>query len=104
MPSRSATAALVSRRLACAPCRWPSTIDSPAVPPRPQFALTGEYPLARFLWIAVNYKPGSQLDPLRREFVKYVYSAAGQSDVVKDGYFPVTPQIAAKALASVGLE
>jgi phosphate transport system substrate-binding protein len=82
----------------------PLAVDdtSPAVPPRPQFALTGEYPLARFLWIAVNYKPGSQLDPLRQEFIKYVYSAAGQSDVVKDGYYPVTPQIAQKALASVG--
>jgi len=83
----------------------PLAVDdiSPAVPPRPQFALTGEYPLARFLWIAVNYKPGGHLDPLRQEFIKYVYSAAGQSDVVKDGYFPVTPQIAEKALSSVGL-
>jgi phosphate transport system substrate-binding protein len=76
---------------------------SPAVLPRPQFALTGEYPLARFLWIAVNCKPGSQLDPLRQEFLRYVYSAQGQSDVVKDGYFPVTPPIAASALTSVGM-
>jgi phosphate transport system substrate-binding protein len=76
---------------------------SPAVPPRPQYALTGEYPLARFLWIAVNVKPGSPMDPLRQEFIRYVYSAAGQSDVVKDGYFPVTPQIATKSLATVGL-
>ncbi len=75
----------------------------PAVPPRPEYALTGEYPLARFLWIAVNYKPGTPLDPLRQEFIRYVYSAQGQSDVVKDGYFPVSQQIAEKALASVGL-
>ena len=76
---------------------------SPAVPPRPQFALTGEYPLARFLWVAVNYKPGSELDPLRKEFIKYIYSLPGQSDVVKDGYFPVSREIADKALKSVGL-
>ena len=83
----------------------PLAIDeaSPAVPPQPQFALTGEYPLARFLWISVNYKPGSALDPLRGEFVKYVYSAAGQDDVVKDGYYPVSAAIATKALESVGI-
>jgi len=77
--------------------------NSPYVPPEARFALGGEYPLARFLWIAVNYKPGSQLDPLRAQFIRYVYSRQGQSDVVKDGYYPVTPEIAAKALASVGL-
>lgn len=77
--------------------------EAPAVPPRAQYALDGEYPLARFLWIAVNYQPRSQLDPLRAEFIKYVYSADGQSDVVKDGYFPVTPDVAKKSLASVGL-
>jgi len=77
--------------------------NSPAVPPEARYALDGEYPLARFLWIAVNYKPGSQLDPLRAQFIQYVYSRQGQSDVVKDGYYPVTPEIAAKALASVGL-
>lgn len=77
--------------------------NSPYVPPEARYALGGEYPLARFLWIAVNYKPGSQLDPLRAEFIRYVYSRQGQSVVVKDGYYPVTPEIAAKALASVGL-
>ncbi|HEY4309601.1 MAG TPA: PstS family phosphate ABC transporter substrate-binding protein [Pirellulales bacterium] len=84
----------------------PLAVDdhSPAVPPRPQYALTGEYPLARFLWVAVNYQPGSQLDPLRREVIRYIYSAAGQSDVVKDGYYPVSADIAAKALASVGIK
>ncbi|HEY2839131.1 MAG TPA: PstS family phosphate ABC transporter substrate-binding protein [Pirellulales bacterium] len=83
----------------------PLAVDahSPAVPPEARYALGGEYPLARFLWIAVNYKPGSQLDPLRAQFIRYVYSRQGQSDVVKDGYYPVTPEIAAKALASVGL-
>lgn len=83
----------------------PLAVDesSTAVPPRPEYALTGEYPLARFLWIAVNYQPGSKLDPLREEFIKYVYTAPGQSDVVKDGYFPVSAQIAKKALQSVGV-
>jgi phosphate transport system substrate-binding protein len=77
---------------------------SPFVPATPDHAYTGDYPLARFLYIYVNYKPGSELDPLRREFVKYVLSKQGQTDVLKDGYFPITAEIALKALASVGIK
>ena len=74
-----------------------------AIPPEPQFAYSGEYPLARFLYLSVNHKPGSQLDPLRREFLKYVLSATGQGDVLKDGYLPVTGPVAKRALESVGI-
>ena len=70
----------------------------------PDNAYTGEYPLARFLYVYVNYKPGGELDPLRREFVKYIFSKQGQSDVVKDGYFPVPAAIAREALESVGVK
>jgi phosphate transport system substrate-binding protein len=70
----------------------------------PDNAYTGEYPLARFLFAYTNYKPGSQLDPLRREFIKYVFSKQGQQDVVKDGYFPVPAAIASEQLKSVGIE
>ena len=73
------------------------------IPASPQYAYTGEYPLARFLWLSVNYKPGSDLDPLRAEFIKYVFSKEGQRIVVKDGYFPVSARIAADALKRVGL-
>jgi len=66
-------------------------------------AYTGEYPLARFLYMYVNVKPNSELDPLRREFIKYVFSKQGQEDVVKDGYFPVTSPVAREALKSVGI-
>jgi phosphate transport system substrate-binding protein len=52
----------------------------------------------------VNFKPGSELDPLRREFIKYIFSKQGQMDVVKDGYFPVTAPIARKTLESVGIK
>ena len=36
----------------------------------PENAYTGEYPLARFLMVYVNHRPGGQLDPLRRDCVK----------------------------------
>jgi len=77
--------------------------SSAMIPATPEFAYTGEYPLARFLYIYVNHKPGSELDPLRREFIKYVFSAQGQNDVVKDGYFPVTAKIARDTLESLGI-
>jgi phosphate transport system substrate-binding protein len=67
-------------------------------------AYTSEYPLSRFLFVYVNYKPGSQLEPLRAEFLKYVLSAQGQSDVVKDGYFPITADVAKRGLAKVGIQ
>ena len=77
---------------------------SKAVPVEPEFAYTGEFPLARFLYISVNHKPGSELDPLRREFIRYMLSAEGQADVKKDGYLPITAAVARRALESVGLK
>jgi len=69
----------------------------------PEFAYTGKYPLSRFLYIYVNLKPGAPLDPLRKEFLQYVLSKDGQSDVIKDGYFPVNAKIASEELAKIGI-
>ena len=69
----------------------------------PKFAYSGEYPLSRFLYLSVNHKPGTALDPMRAEFIRYVLSATGQGDVKKDGYLPVTAPIAKRSLGSVGL-
>src|SRR5690606_41628479 len=35
------------------------------------------FPLSRFLLVAVNYRPGSTLDPLRREVIQDIYSRQG---------------------------
>ncbi len=61
------------------------------------------YPLSRFLLLATNYKPGSRLDPLRREFIRFIYSRQGQQVVVKDGYLPLSLPLCQRALAEVGL-
>ena len=66
-------------------------------------ASTGDYPLARFLYMYVNHRPGSQMEPLRREFIKLVFSKQGQEIVIKDGYFPVTAQIAKEDLGKIGV-
>jgi len=49
----------------------------------------GTYPLARFLYIYINKDPAKPLDPLVREFLKFVLSKEGQEVVVKDGYLPI---------------
>ncbi len=60
-------------------------------------AMSGDYPLARFLLIYINKKPGEPMDKLTAEFVRYVLSKEGQEVVVKDGYFPMSADLAAEA-------
>ena len=64
---------------------------------------TGDYPLGRFLFIYVNKKPGEELSPLQREFLKYVFSREGQAKVVDAQYFPMRADEAAEELAKVGI-
>lgn len=73
------------------------------VPAEPANAYTGKYPLARFLYVSLNYKPGSQLDPLRAEFIKYLFSRQGQEVVIANGYMPVLAKHAKSGLKNVGL-
>jgi len=74
------------------------------IPAEADYAYSGDYPLARFLYLSVNYKPGSKLDDLRAEFVRYVFSKNGQEDVLKDGYLPVPASVANQELQAVGLK
>jgi phosphate transport system substrate-binding protein len=57
--------------------------------------LSGKYPLARFLYIYVNKKPGRPMDKLTAEFLRFVLSKEGQEVVIKDGYFPLPAKPAA---------
>jgi phosphate transport system substrate-binding protein len=59
------------------------------VEPTQDNAMSGTYPLARFLLIYVNKKPGQPIDTLTGEFIRFVLSKNGQEIVVKDGYFPL---------------
>ena len=63
------------------------------VEPTYENCLSGDYPIARFLFVYVNKKPGAPLDKLTGEFIKFVQSKQGQEVVVKDGYFPLTKAI-----------
>jgi phosphate transport system substrate-binding protein len=64
-------------------------------------AYAGKYPLARFLYVYINRAPGKTLDPLMREFVRFVFSKDGQEAVIKDGYFPVPSSIAKEETGKV---
>jgi len=78
-------------------------VGATAVAAEAEFAYSGDYPLARFLYLSVNHRKDTPLDPLRREFLRYVLSRSGQADVVKDGYLPITAAIARRGLESVGI-
>jgi phosphate transport system substrate-binding protein len=64
-------------------------------------ALNGDYPLARFLLVYVNKKPGQPLDTLTLEFLKFVLSKAGQEIVEKDGYYPLPAALAQEVVDSL---
>ena len=55
--------------------------------------LAGKYPLSRYLYVYVNKAPNKPLDPLVREFLRFVLSREGQEVVVKDGYLPMSAAI-----------
>lgn len=68
------------------------------VPASADKAVSGEYPLSRFLYIYVNKHPNKALPPLEKEFLKLVLSKTGQQVVVKDGYIPMPPKVVAAEL------
>ena len=69
--------------------------------PNNENCLNGKYPLARFLYVYINKKPGAPLDTLTLEFVKFVLSKPGQEAVVKDGYFPLPSAVAGELVQSL---
>lgn len=66
-------------------------------------AVTGKYPLSRFLYVYINKAPNKKLSPLEAEFIKLVLSRQGQQVVVKDGYIPLPAKVVAKQMEKLGL-
>jgi phosphate transport system substrate-binding protein len=67
----------------------------------PENVISGKYPLSRFLYVYVNKAPNKPLDPLVREYLKYVLSQQGQTTVVKDGFIPLPGRIVNEELAKL---
>jgi phosphate transport system substrate-binding protein len=64
---------------------------------------SGEYPIARYLYVYFNKKPNEPIDPLRGEFIKYVLSKEGQAQTEKSGFYPLTSEMREKELKRIGL-
>jgi phosphate transport system substrate-binding protein len=68
----------------------PLVPDGAGKPVPPTIQHIDEYPLARRLWLTVKYPPGGKLEPIVHEFVRLIYSRQGQENVIKDGFLPIT--------------
>jgi phosphate transport system substrate-binding protein len=70
------------------------TPDGNAVLPTQATSASGEYPLARKLYIYINRKPGVALTPTLAEFIRYVCSKQGQGVAIELGHFPLSAKLA----------
>jgi phosphate transport system substrate-binding protein len=78
-------------------------VESSPITAIPENAYNGTYPLCRGLLVYLNHKPGAELDPLRSEFLRFVYSHQGQAALLEDGYLPITFPVAKRQMGLVGL-
>ncbi|MDA1066060.1 MAG: phosphate ABC transporter substrate-binding protein PstS family protein [Verrucomicrobia bacterium] len=72
--------------------------ESTMFEPSLENCLSGDYPLARLLYVYVNKRPNEPVDTLTYEFIRFVLSKQGQEIVVKDGYFPLPASVAGEML------
>lgn len=62
---------------------------------------SGEYPLARQLYLYINQKPGQPVPDATAEFISFVLSRQGQESVVAQNMFAISPQLAREQLAAL---
>jgi phosphate transport system substrate-binding protein len=72
-----------------------------AILPTVQNVVNGSYPLARFLYIYLNLPPGKPCDPLVKDFLRFILSRQGQTDVALFGAVPLPADLAALNLDKV---
>lgn len=65
----------------------------PPAEPTLENVISGAYPLGRFLYIYINKTPGQPLEPVVREFLRYVLSREGQEAVIRAGYLPLPAEV-----------
>jgi phosphate transport system substrate-binding protein len=69
--------------------------------PNYENSVSGDYPMARFLYVYINKAPGKPMDKLTEEFLKFVLSKQGQEIVVKDGYYPLPKTAVDESIADL---
>jgi phosphate transport system substrate-binding protein len=61
------------------------------------------YPLFTEQYFYTSVKPGTQMDPKVKEFLRYVLSQEGQAEVMRDGkYLPLTAEVVREQLKKLG--
>jgi len=74
----------------------------PAVPLTLQTVHDRTYPLLRDVYYYLRKEKGKPIDPLQREFLRYILSREGQSAIQADGkYLPLTPEMVREQLAKL---
>ncbi len=71
--------------------------------PEGKNAASGDYPLARFLYVYANANPSSGWNPLEKEFFRMVLSKEGQGVVHRDGYVTLPAEVTAQISEEKGL-
>lgn len=69
-----------------------------AAAPTRENATSGDYPLSRYLYIYVNRAPGKVCDPIVSGFIRMICSKEGQEIVMKQGFYPIPPDVAKEEL------
>jgi phosphate transport system substrate-binding protein len=74
----------------------------PFVMPTVQTVYDHTYPLSRYVYIFINRKPGTPLEPKTKEFLKLVLSKQGQDVVAAERVFmPLLPSVVKEELAKL---
>lgn len=79
----------------------PISHQGQSLEPTAENASAGRYPLARFLFICVNRKPGVALAPATGRFLQFLLSSDGQDAVARQGLYPLGPGLAREAMAQI---
>ena len=62
----------------------------------------GTYPLATQVYFYITVLPGQQMNPMAKEFLRFILSQEGQAEVQRDGkYLPLTAEVAAEQMAKL---
>jgi len=67
-------------------------------------AITGVYPLSRYLYLYLNKHPQQALKPAEAEFLRLILSHQGQQIVQQEGYIPLPGEVSRQARVSLGLD
>jgi phosphate transport system substrate-binding protein len=81
------------------PVALAATEGGPYVEPSPESFQNRTYPLTRSVYIYLNRRPGTAIDPKVREWIRYILSREGQEAVAaQGGYLPLPADVAREQL------